>query len=73
MVSGVQAAALPKPVHNRVWEGRRVSIIKGPLKGYRGLVKAERRDDFDIELDAKLSHGPSRQRFHLGDFQLELE
>ena len=73
MVSGVQGAALPKPVHNRVWEGQRVSIIKGPLKGYRGLVKAEGRDDFDIELDAKLLHGPSRHRFQLGDFQLELE
>jgi hypothetical protein len=42
------------------------------LKGYRGLVKAEDRNGVDVELDAKLtSHGPTRQRFLLGEFQLE--
>ena len=65
---------MPKPEHNRVWEGQRVSIIRGPLKGYNGLVKAEDRNGVDIELDAKLaSYGPTRQRFRLGEFQLELK
>jgi hypothetical protein len=38
MVSGVQAAALHKPEHRRIWEGKRVMITKDPLKGYHGLV-----------------------------------
>ncbi|KAI9456797.1 hypothetical protein F5148DRAFT_1151272 [Russula earlei] len=55
-----------------VWEGRRVSIIRGPLKGYHGLVKADDGSSVDVELDAKLmSHGPLRQRVKLDDIQLE--
>lgn len=71
-VSGVQTTALPKPERNGVWEGRRVSIIRGPLKGYHGLVKADDGSSVDVELDAKLmSHGPLRQRVKLDDIQLE--
>jgi hypothetical protein len=74
MVSGVQATALLKPERNRVWEGKRISITKGPLKGYHGLVKAEDPCGIDVELDAKLmSQGQTRQRVKLGDFQPELE
>ncbi|KAI9437346.1 hypothetical protein F5148DRAFT_1154417, partial [Russula earlei] len=68
----VQTTALPKPERNGVWEGRRVSIIRGPLKGYHGLVKADDGSSVDVELDAKLmSHGPLRQRVKLDDIQLE--
>ncbi|KAI9432811.1 hypothetical protein F5148DRAFT_1154969, partial [Russula earlei] len=71
-VSGVQTTALPKPKRNGIWEGRRVSIIRGPLKGYHGLIKADDGSSVDIELDAKLmSHGPLRQRVKLDDIQLE--
>ncbi|KAI9451648.1 hypothetical protein F5148DRAFT_1152424 [Russula earlei] len=40
-VLGVQTMALPEPKRNGVWEGQRISIIRGPLKGYHGLVKAD--------------------------------
>lgn len=71
-MSGVQAVTLPKPERKGVWEGQRVSITRGPLKGYRGLVKAEDRSGVDVELDAMLvSHGPIRQRVELQDIQLE--
>ncbi|KAI9437392.1 hypothetical protein F5148DRAFT_1154378 [Russula earlei] len=71
-VSGIQTTALPKPERNGIWEGRRVSIIRGPLKGYHGLIKADDGSSVDIELDAKLmSHGPLRQRVKLDDIQLE--
>ena len=63
MVSGVQAAFLPRPMHRRVWEGRRVVVINGPFKGYCGLVKAEDADSVDVELDAKLASGRTMQRF----------
>jgi transcription elongation factor len=73
-VSGVQGAALLKPERDRVWEGKRISITKGPLKGYHGLVKAEDHSGVDVELDAKLTmQGQRRQRVKLGDFQPELE
>ncbi|KAI9431447.1 hypothetical protein F5148DRAFT_1155098 [Russula earlei] len=71
-VLGVQTTALPKHEHNGVWEGRRVSIIRGPLKGYHGLVKADDGSSVDVELDAKLmSHGPLHQWVKLDDIQLE--
>lgn len=71
-VSGVQAAALPKAEHRRVWEGKRVIITRGSLKGYRGLVKAEDRNGVEVELDAKAAlHGQARQRFLLGEFRPE--
>ncbi|KAI9510621.1 hypothetical protein F5148DRAFT_1147409 [Russula earlei] len=71
-VLGIQNMALPKPKHNSIWEGQRVSIIRGPLKGYYGLVKADNRSSVDIELDAKLmSHGPLHQWVKLDDIQLE--
>lgn len=73
-MSGVQGPTLPKPERNQVWEGKRVIITKGPLKGYRGLVKAEDPGGADVELDAKLtSQGQTRQRVALGDFQAEPE
>jgi hypothetical protein len=71
MVSGVQAAALPKTTHRRIWEGKRIQITRGPLKGYRGLVKTEDLHGVGVELDAKVSHGQSSQRFQYGEFQLE--
>jgi transcription elongation factor len=71
-VSGVQDVALPKTEHHRIWEGKRVMITRGALKGYHGLVKTEDPNGVDIELDAKIaSQGQARQRFLFGDFQLE--
>ncbi|KAI9433768.1 hypothetical protein F5148DRAFT_1154871 [Russula earlei] len=64
--------ALPKPERNGIWEGWRVSIIRGPLKGYHGLVKADDGSSVNVELDAKLmSHGPLHQQVKLDDIQLE--
>ncbi|KAI9431065.1 hypothetical protein F5148DRAFT_1155123 [Russula earlei] len=61
-VSGIQTMALPKPECNGIWEGWRVSIIRGPLNGYHGLVKADDGSSVNVELDAKLmSHGPLHQ------------
>jgi transcription elongation factor len=71
-ISGVQAAVLPKTEHRRTWEGRRVMITRGSLKGYRGLVKTEDPNGIGVELDAKLaSHGLAMQRFHYGEFKPE--
>ncbi|KAH9021944.1 hypothetical protein EDB85DRAFT_2152037 [Lactarius pseudohatsudake] len=71
-VSGVQAAALHRSEHRRIWEGKRVMITKGSLKGYHGLVKAEDPNGVDIELDAKVaSHGLAKQHFQYGEFQVE--
>ena len=54
-----------------MWEGQQIYIKKGPLKGYRGLVKAEDRCSVDVELDAKLMlQGPIRHQVKLGDFDL---
>ncbi|KAH9016003.1 hypothetical protein EDB85DRAFT_1898417 [Lactarius pseudohatsudake] len=72
MVSGVQAAALHRSEHRRIWEGKRVMITKGSLKGYHGLVKAEDPNGVDVELDAKIaSHGLAKQHFQYGEFQVE--
>lgn len=71
MVSGVQAAALPKTEHRRIWEGKRIRITRGPFKGYHGLVKSEDLHGVGVELDAKLSSGQSNQRFQLEEIQLE--
>ncbi|KAH9955200.1 hypothetical protein BC827DRAFT_1271936 [Russula dissimulans] len=58
-VSGVQAAALPKPECKC---------------GYRGLIKAKDHYGVDVELDAMLvSHGPIRQWVNLQDIQLEFD
>ncbi|KAI9430618.1 hypothetical protein H4582DRAFT_2063633 [Lactarius indigo] len=71
-VSGVQAAALHKSEHRRIWEGKRVMITKGSLKGYHGLVKAEDSNGIDVELDAKVaSHGLAKQHFEYGEFRVE--
>ncbi|KAH9013458.1 hypothetical protein EDB85DRAFT_2158192 [Lactarius pseudohatsudake] len=71
-VSGVQAAALHRSEHRRIWEGKRVMITKGSLKGYHGLVKAEDPNGVDVELDAKIaSHGLAKQHFQYGEFQVE--
>ncbi|KAH9033428.1 hypothetical protein EDB85DRAFT_2145022 [Lactarius pseudohatsudake] len=71
-----QTAASPKSLtkseHRRIWEGKRVMITKGSLKGYHGLVKAEDPNGVDIELDAKVaSHGLAKQHFQYGEFQVE--
>jgi hypothetical protein len=71
VVSGVQAAALPKTTHCCIWEGKRIQIIRGPLKGYHGLVKTEDLHGVSVELDAKVLHGQSSQWFQYGEFQLE--
>jgi len=72
MVSGVQAIAPPKSERKGMWEGQQISITRGPLKGYRGLVKAEDHNGVDVELDAMLVlHGPKRQWVELQDIQLE--
>jgi hypothetical protein len=71
MVSGVQATALPKSEYRRIWEGKRIRITRGSLKGYHGLVKTEDRHGVGVELDAKVSYGQSYQRFQFGDIQLE--
>ena len=52
MVSGVQAVALPKTQHRRIWEGKRILITQGPFKGYHGLVKTEDLHGVGVELDA---------------------
>ena len=55
-----------------MWEGQRVVVTKGPLKGYRGLVKVQDEDGVDVELDAKLaSSGQTRQRFLIEDVFIE--
>jgi len=55
-----------------VWAGQRILITKGPLKGYRGLIKAEDNNSVEVELDAKLvSHGLTTQQVNLDDVQLE--
>ena len=74
MVSGVQAAALPKAEteHHRIWEGKRIIIIRGFFKGYHGLVKTEDLHGVGVELDAKISsYGQVKQHFQFGEFQLE--
>ncbi|KAH9009203.1 hypothetical protein EDB83DRAFT_2531320 [Lactarius deliciosus] len=71
-VSGVQAATLPKTEQRRIWEGKRVIITGGSLKGYRGLVKAEGPTGVHVELDAKVAlYGQARQHFQFGEFRLE--
>ncbi|KAH9083974.1 hypothetical protein EDB83DRAFT_2512287 [Lactarius deliciosus] len=71
-VSGVQAATLPKTEQRRIWEGKRVIITRGSLKGYRGLVKAEGPTGVHVELDAKVAlYGQARQHFQFGEFRLE--
>ncbi|KAH9018902.1 hypothetical protein EDB84DRAFT_1442272 [Lactarius hengduanensis] len=68
----VQAATLPKTEQRRIWEGKRVIITRGSLKGYRGLVKAEDLIGVQVELDAKVAlHGQARQHFQFGEFGLE--
>ena len=74
MVSGVQAAALPKAEteHRRIWEGKRIMIIRGSFKGYHGLVKTEDFRGVGVELDAKISsYGQVKQHFQFGEFLLE--
>lgn len=70
-VSGVQAVALPKTEHRRIWEGKRIMITRGPLKGYHGLVKTEDPNGVDVELDAKVAYGHAKHRIRFGEFQLE--
>lgn len=50
-------------MHCHIWEGWQVVVIKGSFKGYCGLVKAEDLDSVNIELDARLVSGTTRQRF----------
>jgi hypothetical protein len=72
MVSGVQAVALPKTQHRRIWEGKRILITQGPFKGYHGLVKTEDLHGVGVELDAKISsYGQVKQHFQFGEIQLE--
>lgn len=70
-MSGVQAPTLFRSKHRSVWEDQRVVVGKGPLKGYHGLVKAQYEDGVDVELDAKLASGQTRQRFSIEDVFIE--
>lgn len=66
-MSGIQAPTLSRSKHRGVWEDQRVVVAKGPLKGYHGLVKAQYEDGVNVELDAKLVSGRTRQRFPIED------
>ena len=71
-MSGVQASTLSRSKHRCVWEDQRVVVVKGPFKGYHGLVKAQYEDGVDVELDAKLaSSGQTRQRIPIDGVSLE--
>jgi hypothetical protein len=71
-VSAVQASTLSNSRQRRVWEGQRVVVTKGPLKGYRGLVKDQNEDGLDVELDARIaSSGRTKQRFRVEDVAME--
>lgn len=70
-VSGVQASTFFGSKQRWVWEDQRVVIARGPLKGYHGLVKAQYDDGVDVELDAKLASGQTRQRFLIEDVSIE--
>ena len=71
-MSGVQAPTLFRSKYRSVWEGQRVVVSKGPLKGYHGLVKAEYEGGVDVELDARLaSSGQTRQRFSIENVFIE--
>ena len=70
-MSRIQAFMLSRSRHRGVWEGQRVVVTKGPLKGYHGLVKAQYEDGVDVELDAKLASSGSRQRFPIQDVFIE--
>ncbi len=69
---GVQASTLSRSKDRYVWEDQRVVIVKGPFKGYHGLVKAQCEDGVDVDLDAKLaSSGRTRQCFQIEDVVME--
>jgi len=58
-VSGVQASTLSRSKDRYVWEDQQVVIVKGPFKGYHGLIKAQCKDGVDVDLDAKLASSGS--------------
>ncbi len=55
MVLGVQASTLSRSKDHYMWEDQRVVIMKGPFKGYHGLIKAQCEDGVNVDLDAKLA------------------